>query len=89
MQRHGWTLLFHDCLVEQLDRLAAAAGVVSEPEPLNANAKLLLALRHAMFDVVPSNPGADVHRQGNTLGKSAPALAPDQDRPTVPAVLPI
>ena len=21
MQRHGWTLLFHDCLVEQLDRL--------------------------------------------------------------------
>ncbi len=24
MQRHGWTLLFHDCLVEQLDRLGAA-----------------------------------------------------------------
>ena len=70
MQRHGWTLLFHDCLVEQLDRLAAAAGVISEPEPLNANAKLLLALRHAMFEVVPSNPGADIHRQGNTLGKA-------------------
>ena len=50
--------------------VGAAAGAVNESEPLNANAKLLLALRHAMFEVVPSNPGADVHRQGNTLGKA-------------------
>lgn len=69
MQRHGWTLLFHDCLVEQIDRLVAAAGPISEAEPLSANAKLLQALRHAMFEVVPSDPGADAFRQGNTLGK--------------------
>lgn len=69
MQRRGWTLLFHDCLVEQLYRLGAAAGAGMESDPSNANVKLVRALRHAMLEVVPSDPGADAYRQGNTLGK--------------------
>lgn len=69
MQRHGWTLLFHDCLVEQLYRLRAAAGASEETDSPNANAKLFRALQHAMLEVVPGDPGADAYRQGNTLGK--------------------
>lgn len=68
MQRHGWTLLFHECLVGQLSRLGAAAAGKRSDSP-NANEKLLWALRHAMLEVVPSDPGADAYRQGNTLGK--------------------
>jgi toxin YhaV len=69
MQRNGWTLLFHACLIDQLRRLHAAAGRGEEGSPTNASGKLLRALRHAMFEVVPGDPGAEAFRQGNTLGK--------------------
>lgn len=72
MQRHGWTLLFHDCVVEQLQKLNAAARRAEQNDPQgfesNANVKLLNALSHLMLEVVPSDPSRDEYRQGNTLG---------------------
>lgn len=72
MQRHGWTLLFHDCVVEQLQKLDAAARRAEQNDPQgfesNANVKLINALSHLMLDVVPSDPSRDEYRQGNTLG---------------------
>lgn len=72
MQRHGWTLLFHDCVVEQLQKLNAAAQRAEQNYPQgfesNANVKLLNALSHLMLEVVPSDPSRDEYRQGNTLG---------------------
>ncbi|PWR18685.1 type II toxin-antitoxin system YhaV family toxin [Zavarzinia compransoris] len=72
MQRHGWTLLFHDAVVEQLRRLEAAARRAAAADPAaadgNANVKLLRALSHLILDVVPADPGRDEFRQGNTLG---------------------
>lgn len=72
MQRHGWTLLFHDCIVEQLHKLHAAAERAQHHDPEgyagNANVKLFRALSHALLDAVPSDPGRNEFRQGNTLG---------------------
>jgi hypothetical protein len=33
MQRQGWVLLFHDCIVEQLQKLHAAARRAQRNEP--------------------------------------------------------
>lgn len=72
MQRHGWTLLFHDCVIEQLQQLHTAAQRAEIKDPKgyadNANVKLLRALSHLMLDVVPRDPANDLYRQGNTLG---------------------
>jgi toxin YhaV len=72
IQRNGWTLLFHDCLIEQLNRLHAATRHAQENDPegfeSNANVKLFRALSHVMLSVVPSDPARDEYRQGNTLG---------------------
>jgi len=72
MQRHGWTLLFHDCVAEQLQKLSAAADRAKEADPErfegNANVKLFRALSQLILDVVPSDPSRDEYRQGNTLG---------------------
>lgn len=74
MQRHGWTLLFHDCIVKQLQKLDAAARRAKQNDPQgyesNANVKLLNTLSLLMLDVVPSDPGRDEYRQGNTLGQA-------------------
>ncbi len=72
MQRHEWTVLFHDCVVEQLQKLNAAARRAEQNDRQgfrsNANVKLLNALSQLMLDVVPSDPSRDEYRQGNTLG---------------------
>src|SRR3546814_16404608 len=72
MQRHGWTLLFHDCVAEQLQKLDIAARRAEQNDPQgfesNANVKLINALSHLMLEVVPSDPSRDEYRQGNTLG---------------------
>ena len=72
MQRHGWTLLFHDGVVEQLQKLHAAAQRAEQHDPQgfasNANVKLFRALSLLMLDVVPGDPARDEYRQGNTLG---------------------
>jgi len=74
MQRHGWTLLFHEGVIEQLRRLQAAAERAERNVPLgfaqNANVKLFRALSHLILDGVPSNPSRDEFRQGNTLGSA-------------------
>lgn len=72
MQRHGWTLLFHECLVEQLQRLNAATKRAAKADPKgfehNANVKLFRALSRLMLEVVSSDPSRDEYRQGNTMG---------------------
>jgi len=72
MQRHGWTLLFHECVIAQLRKLHAAARRAERNDPQgfedNANVKLLRALSQLIVDVVPSDPSRSEFRQGNTLG---------------------
>lgn len=71
MQRHGWTLLFHECVVEQLQRLSAAADRAAKADPKgakrNANVKAFRALSRLMLEVVPGDPSRDEFRQGNTM----------------------
>ncbi len=72
MKRHGWTLLFHDCLIDQLRRLHNAAQRAQRSDPTgfasNANVKLFHALSRLMLDVIPQDPSRDEYRQGGTLG---------------------
>lgn len=72
MQRHGWTLLFHDHFIGQLLKLRAAVLRAQESDPegfeANANVKFFRALLHLIQDTVPSDPARDEYRQGNTLG---------------------
>ena len=72
MQRHGWTLLFHDCLIDQLRKLNQAIQRAKRNDPAgfasNANVKLFQGLSRLMLEVIPQNPSEDEYRQGNTLG---------------------
>ena len=72
MQRHGWTLLFHDCLIGQLRNLKQAIQRARRIDPdgfaSNANVKLFQALSRLMLEVIPQDPSRDEYRQGNTLG---------------------
>lgn len=72
MKRHGWLLLFHDCMVEQLQKLRAAAERAERSDPegyeSNANVKLFRALSRLIMDAVPGDPGREDYRQGNTMG---------------------
>lgn len=72
MERHGWILLFHECIVEQLRKLYTAAerAQCNDPESSesNANAKLFRALSQLILGTVPGDPARDEYRQGNTLG---------------------
>jgi len=72
MQRHGWTPLFHECVVEQLQRLHTAVQRAEQNDAdgfeSNANVKLFRALSPLMLETVPGDPARDEYRQGNTLG---------------------
>jgi toxin YhaV len=72
MESHGWRLLFHICLVEQLQRLDAAAKKAnkqgSKGARTNANVKLFAAVTKLMLETVPSDPNRDEYRLGNTMG---------------------
>ena len=72
MQRHGWTLLFHDCLIDQLRKLHDAARRAQRGDPTgfasNANVKLFHALSRSILEVIPQDPSRDEYRQGSTLG---------------------
>ena len=67
-----WSLLFHQCLIDQLDRLTAAADRARAANPKtaheNANVKLHAALARLILEVIPNDPASDEFRQGNTLG---------------------
>jgi toxin YhaV len=69
MQRHGWTLLFHEGLIEQLRKVQAAALHASDSELQrldgNANATLFQALSHWVMDAVPGDPSRDAFRHCN------------------------
>lgn len=72
MQAHGWTLLFHECLIGQLQRLEAAATRAKAQDPRgfasNANVKLFNALARLILETIPGDPNREEFRQGNTLG---------------------
>ena len=72
MQRHSWNLLFHDGLIEQLQKLQTAAQKAQTQDTQgfesNANVKLFNALAQLMLETVPSDPNRDEYRQGNTMG---------------------
>ncbi len=72
LERHGWRLIGHKLLLEQLEKLIAAAERTRQSDPAgwqgNANVKLLASLRDLMLDRVPRDPLAAEFRQGNTLG---------------------
>ena len=67
-----WSLLFHQCLIDQLDRLTAAADRARAASPKtaheNANVKLRAALARLILETIPNDPASDDFRQGNTLG---------------------
>ena len=72
MQRHGWTLLFHDCLNEQLRKLHDAVQRAQRSDPAgfasNANVKLFYTLSRLMLEVIPQDPSREEYRHGSTLG---------------------
>lgn len=74
IERHGWTLLFHDCLIAQLKKLQTAAQRAERQDPkgvaANANVKLFAALSQLILETVPSDPNREDFRQGNTLGSA-------------------
>jgi toxin YhaV len=73
MERHGWILLFHECIVEQLRKLYASVERAQRSDPQgfegNANVKLFRALSQLILETVPTNPARDEYRQGNALGR--------------------
>ena len=93
MQRHGWTLLFHDCLIDQLRKLHHAVQRAQRSDPTgfasNANVKLFHALSRLMLEVIPRDPSRDEYRQGSTLGPRYRHWRRARIGQTVPIVLPL
>ena len=70
MKAKGWTLLFHDCMVGQLEKLAAAyKAYLDEGKKANANVKTFAAIAKLTLEEIPDNPGDKKFRQGKTLGE--------------------
>ena len=63
MHRHGWTLLLHDCLIDQLRKLHNAVQRAQRIDPTefasNANVKLFRALSRMMLEVILQDPSRD------------------------------
>ncbi len=72
IQCHGWNLLFHEGLIEQLQKLRAAAERAQRQDPQgvesNGNVRLFAALSKLIFEDVPSDPHREEYRQGNAMG---------------------
>jgi len=72
MQRYGWTLLFHDCLIDRLRKLQNAVQRAQRNDSAgfasNANVKLFRALSRLMLETIPQDPSRDEYRQGSALG---------------------
>ncbi len=72
IQRHGWTLLFHECLSAQLQKLETAVARVQTQDPeefeSNANVKLFNALSQLILETIPSDPNREEYRQGKMMG---------------------
>jgi toxin YhaV len=67
-----WSLLFHQCLLEQLERLKKSSDKALAANPAtahtNANVKLYAALARLILETIPSDPAREEYRQGNTMG---------------------
>jgi len=74
MNVHGWTVLFHECLIEQVQPLRFAAERTEQRKPVelgsSSTVKLYRHLTDIMFGVVPLNPASPRYLQGNTLGRA-------------------
>lgn len=70
---NGWLILAHPLLIEQIGKLVAAGEKARQRNPQtfgqDANVKLLVALRHLIWEKIPADPAAAEYRQGNTLGE--------------------
>lgn len=69
----GWTLFAHPLLLDQLEKLTAAAKKEQSPgrdrEVGNGpNTKLLARILALLLDEIPSNPGDARYRHGGALG---------------------
>lgn len=71
----GWTLAFHPCLLDQVERLVTAAeeevkaagrSGANRPGP---SQKLLAHVLDLMFEAIPRDPNAPEYRLGHTLGR--------------------
>lgn len=60
MQRHGWVLLFHGRIAEQLRKLRAEVDCAQPTDPgrfqRNPNVKLFRALSQLMLETIPRDP---------------------------------
>ncbi len=69
---NGWTLLFHDAVIAQLEKLSQGCERARKADPKNfssnANVKLFAALAKLMLEIIPGDPARPEFRQGNTLG---------------------
>ncbi|MBV9569729.1 MAG: type II toxin-antitoxin system YhaV family toxin [Alphaproteobacteria bacterium] len=69
---NGWTLLFHQAILDQLAALEQASARARRNDPknfhTNANVKLFAALSRLIFETIPADPVRAEYRQGNTLG---------------------
>ena len=69
---NGWTLLFHEAIIGQLQNLVRADQRARKADPKrfrsNTNVKLLAAVAKLMLEVIPSDPSRPEYRLGNSLG---------------------
>lgn len=76
MQRHGWTLLFHACVVEQLRALHGAAERAERADPAGAathhGVERARALSRLILETVPSDPSRDEFAPDGRLGPVSP-----------------
>lgn len=71
-ERHGWTLLFHQCFIEQMQRLRIAVERAEARDPetaaASANVKLYRVISQLVMEAIPGDPTREEYRLGNTLG---------------------
>lgn len=69
---HGWAVLLHPSLLDQLERLIAAAEAERSRRrpggPAGASMKVAASLWHLIFHEIPQDPSRPAYRQGNTMG---------------------
>lgn len=63
-EAHGWRLVAHPLLLDQLDRLLAAGA---REDRHGANRKLLAHILDLLLERIPQNPGAPAFRHGGAL----------------------
>ncbi len=69
---HGWTILAHPLLLDQMEKLTSTVEQLARAKPgsyrQNANTKLLAALVTLIFEKIPQDPASVAYVQGKTLG---------------------